>query len=289
MIKSRRKYPLGVHTSISGGISKSVERAASLKCTTMQIFSHNPRQWKKYKIDIDEAERFKLFRKRYDINPVFIHASYLINMAARSSTVLNKSIDFLSYEMEMAETLGAEYVILHTGSASGDKDERARRRAAKSIIKAMGKNRFSSLLVLENTSGERGDIASSVKALAEIIDNCNCENIAGICIDTCHAFTAGYDLTAKRGVDQLILEIEKYAGLDKLKLLHLNDSKKPLGSGIDRHEHIGKGFIGLKGFRTLLADIRLKDIPLILETPKKADNDDKINLRKIRNILKNGK
>ena len=245
--------------------------------------------WKKYEIDIDEVERFKLFRKRYDINPVFIHASYLINMAARSSTVLNKSIDLLSYEMEMAETLGVEYVLLHTGSASGDKDERARRRAAKSIIKAMGKNRFSSLLVLENTSGERGDIASSVKALAEIIDNCNCENIAGICIDTCHAFTAGYDLTAKRGVDQLILEIEKYAGLDKLKLLHLNDSKKPLGSGIDRHEHIGKGFIGLKGFRTLLADIRLKDIPLILETPKKADNDDKINLRKIRTILKNGK
>jgi deoxyribonuclease-4 len=289
MIKSRRKYPVGVHTSISGGISKSVERAALLKCTTMQIFSHNPRQWKKYEIDIDEVERFKLFRKRYDINPVFIHASYLINMAARSSTVLNKSIDLLSYEMEMAETLGVEYVILHTGSASGDKDERARRRAAKSIIKAMKKNRYSSSLVLENTSGERGDIASSVKALAEIIDNCNCENIAGICIDTCHAFSAGYDITAKEGVDQLILEIEKYAGLDKLKLMHLNDSKKPLGSGIDRHEHIGKGFIGLKGFRTLLADIRLKDIPLILETPKKADNDDKINLRKIRTILKNGK
>jgi len=288
-MKSRRKYRVGVHTSISGGISKSIDRAVSLKCTTMQIFSHNPRQWKKYELGDDEVKQFKLFRKRYDIKPVFIHASYLINMAARAALILGKSIDLLSYEMEMADKLGAEYVVLHTGSASNDSERIARKRAAKSIIKAIGKNRYRSSLILENTSGERGDIASSVKALAEIIDICNCDNIAGICIDTCHAFSAGYDITEKGGVDQLMSEIEKYAGLDKMKLLHLNDSKKPLGSGIDRHEHIGKGFIGLKGFKNLLCDSRLKNVPLILETPKKEENDDKINLRKIRNILKNGK
>ncbi len=130
------------------------------------------------------------------------------------------------------------------------------------------------------------NITSSVAALAEIIDKSQCQRIAGICIDTCHAFSSGYDLTSTEGVEKLISEIKKYIGLDKLKLIHLNDSKKPLGSRIDRHEHIGKGFIGIRGFKNLLSDKRVSNIPLILETPKKNEDDDQRNLERVFSILR---
>lgn len=239
--KTRKRFRVGVHTSIAGGISKSIERAVSLKCSTLQIFSHNPRQWRKSPAYINEAERFADLRNRHDIRPAFIHASYLINLISFSETILNKSIDLLSYELTNADILGAEYVVLHTGS-SREKDERkARRSAARAINKALGGSRHRASLVLENTAGQRGDITSSIRALAEIIDACGNSRVAGICVDTCHAFSAGYDLVSPDGLERLLTEIEKYVGIDKLKLIHLNDSKKPLGSGVDRHEHIGKG------------------------------------------------
>ncbi|HDZ00354.1 MAG TPA: deoxyribonuclease IV, partial [Nitrospirae bacterium] len=217
--------------------------------------------------------------------PAYIHASYLINLASLSKITLNRSIKLLSQEMENADLLGAEYVVLHTGSASGDDERKARARAAKSILKATGSGRFKASLILENTAGQRGDITSSIKTLAEIMDRCGSECIAGICIDTCHAFTSGYDLTSDEGIEKLISEIRDHIGLDKLKLIHLNDSKNTLGSGIDRHEHIGQGFIGIRGFEKLLTDKRISGVPLILETPKKSDDDDKRNLKKIFNIL----
>jgi deoxyribonuclease-4 len=282
-MKSREKskingFRVGVHTSIAGGISKSVERAVSLNCTTMQIFSHNPRQWQRSVITREEADRFIKLRRKNDIWPVFVHASYLINLASLSDRILKQSIEFLSYELKNADRLGAEYVVLHTGSARGDKDSRARSRAIKSILKTAGSGRFRASLVLENTAGEKGDITSSVRTLAEIIDRCNSALIAGICIDTCHAFTSGYDLTSHEGVDLLFSEIKEFIGLDKLKLIHLNDSKRPMGSGVDRHEHIGKGFIGIRGFKNLLSHRRLSGVPIILETPKETEDDDKRNL-----------
>ncbi len=139
--------------------------------------------------------------------------------------------------------------------------------------------------MLENTAGHKGSITSSISSLAEIINECNGVGVSGICLDTCHAFSAGYDLASENGIDKLIGEIKEYVGLDKLKLIHLNDSKKPLGSGVDRHEHIGKGYIGMKGFTKLLSDKRISGVPLILETPKTNDDDDRKNLRKIHEIL----
>jgi deoxyribonuclease-4 len=283
--RKETRLRVGVHTSIAGGASKAVERAAALKCTTMQIFTHNPRQWKKSPISDEEAQRFADLRLKHDITPVFSHASYLINLASRSDSLLSKSVEFLSYELMNADKLGIEYVVLHTGSASGEDDRKARARAIKSILKAVGAGKFRSSLILENTAGEKGDITSSIKTLAEIMDRCCCENIAGICVDTCHAFSSGYDLTSAVGTERLINEIDEYADLDKLKLIHLNDSKRPLDSGIDRHEHIGKGYIGIKGFERLLSDSRLSDVPIILETPKKNENDDRTNLKKVFNIL----
>lgn len=279
-IKSN-KTRVGVHTSIAGGISKAVERAAALGCSIMQIFSHSPRQWRQTAIPDEEAERFADLRQKHGITPVFIHASYLINLAAHSSEILGKSVELLSYELSIADQLGVEYVVLHTGSASGEDGKKARKRAVKAILKAVNAGQYKSTILLENTAGERGDITSSIANLADIIDSSNSDSIAGICIDTCHAFSAGYDLIRPEGIDQLFTEIKKYVGLNKLKLIHLNDSKRPIGSGVDRHEHIGKGFIGNDGFRNLLSDKRICKIPMILETPKKTEDDDKNNLRKV--------
>ena len=286
-IAKKNKIRLGVHTSIAGGVSLSIERAAALKCTTLQIFSHNPRQWKVSPIPKEEAERFSSMRKELDIGPVFVHASYLINLASASKTVIDNSIKLLTSELELADSLNAEYVVLHTGSASGADPDKARAAAAGSILKAIGRRKFNTSLILENTAGQKGDITSSIKALAEIMEQCGPNNISGICLDTCHAFAAGYDITSKKGIDALLLEIKTSIGLDKLKLIHLNDSKKPLGSGVDRHEQIGEGFIGMDGFRKLLSDKRLDRIPMVLETPKVTEEDDKKNLKKVMEIIKN--
>lgn len=283
--RKKRAVRLGVHTSIAGGISKSVERAAALNCNTMQIFSHNPRQWRKSAIPDEEIKRFKTLRNLHDINPVFIHVSYLVNLAARSKAVLRKSIDLLSYELETADALGVEYVILHTGSASAESPESARGRAADSILQALGSRRFSSSLVFENTAGERGDITSSIPALADMIGKCGSDRIAGICVDTCHAFSSGYDISAATGTDRLLGEIDDYIGLERLRLIHLNDSRRPLGSGVDRHEHIGAGHIGMSGFKTFLSDRRITKVPMVLETPKKSDDDDRVNIGKIYSVL----
>jgi len=276
---------LGVHTSIAGGISRAIERAAELGCNTMQIFSHSPRQWAKIIIPNEEVLRFKQLRLEHDVTPVFVHTSYLINLASLNSSVLARSIPFLSYELENADVLSAEYIVLHTGSASGDVETSARERAVRSLVKALTKKKYKTKILLENTAGEKGDITSSIRNLSDIIDNCHNDGIGGICIDTCHAFAAGYDLRTREGVDMLFHEIDEYVGLENLRLIHLNDSKKTCGSGVDRHEHIGKGYIGLKGFRTLLSDRRTKGVPLILETPKERDSDDRKNLQKIRRLL----
>ncbi len=281
-------HRVGVHTSIAGGISKAADRAASLNCSTMQIFSHNPRQWKHSAFDEGEAKRFKILREKYNIHPVFVHVSYLINLATCSESMLSKSIDLLCYELRNADMIGAEYVVLHTGSARGRDERDARKRAVSALLRAFKSVRSTSALVLENTAGEKGDITSSIKALGEIIDNCQSDRIAGICVDTCHAFSAGYDLRGVEGVEGLLTEIKDYAGFDKLKLIHLNDSKRPLGSGIDRHEHIGKGYIGLKGFKNILNDKILSKVPIILETPKNDEDDDRKNLGKVFRILNHG-
>jgi deoxyribonuclease-4 len=278
-------YRVGVHTSIAGGVSQAVERAAALNCSTMQIFSHNPRQWHKKVIPEEEIERFISLRQKYDIKPIYIHSSYLINLASVSAKVVSKSIDLLSYELNTADILGVDYVVIHIGSSGGESGKKARGRAVKAIMRAINTGKFRSSILLENTAGKRGDITSSIQDLAEIIDICNCDRISGICIDTCHAFSSNYNLASDEGLVRLIREIRDYIGLDKLRLIHLNDSKRPLGSGIDRHEHIGKGFIGFRGFKKILSHKRLSKVPMILETPKKNPDDDKKNLGKVFRLL----
>lgn len=277
---------IGVHTSIAGGLHLSLERAKDLRCNTLQIFSHNPRGWAVKSISQEEVSTFRSLRSRLNMIPLSIHASYLINMASVDRDLQKKSVALLVTEMDRADVLGAEYVVLHPGSASGY-DERSARKRAVAALKEVGlMGYWKAGLLIENTAAERGDISSKIVNLSDIMNDVRGSLIAGVCFDTCHAFAAGYDIGTEEGIQHISEEIEKYIGLDKLKLFHLNDSKGNLGSGIDRHEHIGLGKIGARGFRLFLNFFLFKGIPLILETPKRSETDDSQNLRKVRKMIR---
>jgi len=276
---------LGVHTSIAGGVHHSVERANRLGCSTMQIFSHNPRRWFVSGIPEEEVSQFKKLRSQYFIDPVFVHVSYLINLCASNRDIFEKSLRLLVLEMELADLLGADYVILHTGSASHESEGNARKKAIRALKRAMGRGKWGSRLLLENTAGERGDISSRISDLSEIIAGTASAVIGGICLDTCHAFASGYDLSTERGLSEFTVEIESCVGIDAVKLIHLNDSRKGCGARVDRHEHIGMGKIGEAGFRNILHS-RLGQLPLILETPIDRRRNEIGNLEKVRELAK---
>jgi len=277
---------IGVHTSIAGGLHLSLQRANALRCNTLQIFSHNPRGWAVKSISEGEVSTFKSLRTRLNMAPLYVHASYLINIASRDRDLQKKSIALLAVEMDRADLLGAEYVILHPGSASGEDERIARKRASEALREVASIGQWKAGLLLENTAGERGDISSKVANLSDMMSYVKGSLIAGSCIDTCHAFAAGYDLGNEEGIQNISDEIEKYIGLDKVKLFHLNDSKENIGSGVDRHEHVGLGKIGMGGLRLFLNYFLFKDIPLILETPRKNETDDYQNLRKVRRMIR---
>jgi deoxyribonuclease-4 len=277
---------LGVHTSIAGGIDKSLERAKALGCNTLQFFSHNPRGWTLKTRDRDEYAAFQKLRNDCDISPAYIHTSYLINLAAGDRGLLQKSVAMVIEELHIADALGAEYVVLHTGSASADDPDHARRRAIGGLTRVAEAGSWRAGLLLENTAGERGDITSRIAEIAEIIDSVPGGLIAGICVDTCHAFAAGYELRTSAGIDSLAAEIDRYVGREGLRLVHLNDTKGDVGSRVDRHEHIGEGKLGTEAMRSIVNHSFFRNVPLILETPKKADDDDLRNLAAVRDLFR---
>lgn len=279
----KNELRLGVHTSVAGGVHSAPERASALGCNTMQIFSHNPRQWATPDIPVKTAAEFKRLKTELDINPVFVHTSYLINLAAPDSVILKKSVELLKRELDLADSIAAQYVVVHTGSDSQGIAHESRLRAIDALNKIKGQ--WKTQLLLENTAGEKGDVTSRVADIAEIIKMTVPDLIAGITFDTCHAFAAGYDLRSDKEIAALAAEIEKLIGLDKIKLIHLNDAKKGLGSHVDRHWHIGEGEIGLEGLGKFINHKAFRGIPLILETPKKDEEDDKRNLAAVRKLL----
>ncbi len=276
---------LGVHTSIAGGVHLSIERAKELGCNTIQIFSHNPRRWAVSDIPAETAAAFRKFREVYDIGPVFVHTSYLINLASGDADILRKSIQLMKRELDLADVLGAEYVVVHTGSLSEGSGEEGRRRAVAALRKMADEGEWETGLLLENTAGERGDITSRISDLAEIITDAETPLIAGITLDTCHAFAAGYDIKNGAGLSLLVREIEDHLGPGLVKLIHLNDAKKSLNSRVDRHWHIGEGEIGLEGLREFINHPAFRNIPLVLETPKKSEEDDPRNLKIVRSLF----
>jgi len=229
---------------------------------------------------------FKRDIKREKINPVFIHMSYLPNIASFEENLYSKSVKSLCQEIIRAERLDISYLVIHLGNRGNSTQEEAIRRIGGAINKVFdwAKNRL--VLLLENTAGQGTEVGYTFSQIKAIIDEVESKNRIGVCLDTAHAFEAGYDLSKRQGLEETIEEFDRLIGLDKLCLLHLNDSKTSLGSHIDRHWHIGEGYIGLRGFRRIVNHCQLSHLPAIMETPRRSDKDDIKNMSVVRALVK---
>jgi deoxyribonuclease-4 len=277
---------LGFHVSISGGFALAVQRAFEIGCTTMQIFSRNPRGWTVKPLDAGDIDEFKRLREKWDIRPVYVHTNYLINLASPRPDLFEKSIEQFIIDLERTEKLGAEYLVTHLGSASGRDAEWMIERVAAALNMVRKLHTPQAMILLENTAGEAGDIGYTLAQVREVIARLADAVNIGICYDTCHGFAAGYDIRTRNSVEALAREIDATVGLARLKGIHLNDCLRDFNSRVDRHWHIGEGKIGESGFRTFLRHPIFRHIPMIMETPKETEEDDPRNLRKVRSLVK---
>ena len=272
---------LGVHVSIAGSIDLSIDRARSLDLNTFQIFTRNPRGWKFSDLKESNIVNFKNKILSENISTVVCHMPYLPNLSSPKEDVHNMSINALSSELERCNTLGIEYVVTHIGSHLGTGLEKGLDRVVKACNAALSNSSNNTMIILENTAGTKNNVGSKFDELKYIFDNVNDKSRIGFCFDTCHAFAAGYDLSTSKSVIDTLKKFDQIIGLKYLKVVHLNDSKGELGNGLDRHQHIGRGFIGENGFRELLKNSTIKQLPLILETPIDETFDDEYNINKI--------
>lgn len=277
---------LGGHMRISGGLSEVPERAKKLTCECMQIFSKNQMQWKAKPIDLGDAEEFMANSKKFGIKETVIHGSYLINLASPDKSLLKRSREAFLEEIVRAKHLGVRSVIFHPGAHMGLGEQAGLKKIAESLNWA--RREFGSgdvQMVLEITAGQGSVLGYSFDQLAKIISLLDDEESAGVCFDTCHAYAAGYDVKTKDGYGRTFDLLEDTIGLEFLKVMHLNDAKMKQGSRIDRHEQIGKGYIGLEGFRNFVNDRRFVNVPMVLETPKGEDGY-KQELKALRSLIR---
>ena len=282
-----RSILLGAHMSIAGGVHTAVERGISIGCTTMQMFVKNNNQWRGKELSDEDIATYKKLLRESSIGPVVVHDTYLINLCAADKQILRKSRAALKDELDRCEVLGVEYLNFHPGSHVGAGEEEGIKRIAESlniIHEETKKYRVKS--VLETTAGQGTAIGYRFEQLREIIDMVAKPNRMAVCIDTCHVFAAGYDISTERGYEKTFEDFDAIIGLDRLVAFHVNDSKRELGSHVDRHDHIGKGKIGKTGFRLLMNDERFRAVPKILETPKGPEmKEDVRNMRLLRNMV----
>jgi deoxyribonuclease-4 len=280
------KMRLGVQVSIAGSLDRAVDRAINLGCTTMQIFARNPRTWHVQALSPEIVSLFRDKRQRVDISPAVIHTPYLVNLASFDEVLFEKSIEALVEDIRRADALGIEYVVTHIGSARGHSLQKGMAMVSSALDRILTATEDSVVvLLLENTAGHGQLIGGRIGHIGQLIRDAGNPPRLGCCLDTCHAFAGGYELRTKATLDHLQNEIEREIGLERLKVIHLNDCKGVLGSRLDRHEHIGEGHIGLGGFATLLNHSLFDGLPWILETPKKSDMDDHRNLATILELL----
>lgn len=277
----------GFHISISGGFSKVVERAKAKGCDTIQLFSRNPRGWRYSPLKDSEVEKFKRDKEVSGIDPVFTHLPYLPNLASPDPNLLRISTLSLKEELKRAEILDAGFIVVHIGARLNSSLEEAIARISDSINTTFNDLKNNVILLLENTAGEGSEVGDKFSVIGSVIDRIEDRDGVGVCLDTAHAFEAGYDLSTKKGLDDTLKELGDTIGLDRLYLLHLNDSKTPLGSHRDLHWHIGDGYIGLEGFRNIVNHPLLLHLPGIMETPRKDDRDDIKNMRTIKELIIN--
>src|SRR3989338_4324258 len=277
---------IGVHVSAAGHIYEAVNRARALGVTTMQLFSRDPRQWRKARLSLEDIEEFKRRRAESNIAPVFMHVPYLINLASPFAVLYRDSVKAYIEDIKEAEALGVEYIVTHMGSHKKSGEDLGIKRITSALNMILKRTKKSPVkLLLENTSGSGSWLGYCFEHSRRIIDGLEQKQRVGICLDTCHAYAAGYDLASEDGYKETMRQLDTIVGFERLKLIHLNDTKDILSSHRDRHEHIGKGKIGLAGFRRLLHDRRLKDVAFILETPKDSESADKQNLAVVKKLI----
>ena len=280
---------IGIHTSIQGSIDKAAVRAAELGANTFQIFSASPRMWRARMPSAEEIARLRAARERYDLNPLVVHDNYLINLAAADAGLRRRSVAAFRGELERAAAIGAEYLVAHPGSSAGQSVEEAIERAAESIAEAArGLALDGVVLLLENTAGSGAALGSRFEELAEIRRRAasRVELEIGYCLDTAHCLAAGYDVATASGLKKTLEEADRLLGLERVHVIHSNDSRAPLGSRADRHAHIGQGHIGADGFRRILSHPRLRTKPFILETPVKEEGDDRRNIDMLKQLCR---
>ena len=276
---------LGAHVSISKGVYNAPKRGRDLDCDAIQIFSKNQMQWQAKPFTEDDINKFRENVEKYEIKDVVIHTSYLINIGSPEKEKLKKSQDALIDEFHRADQLGIPYIVLHPGSHMGKGEELGLGIIADSINYILDVTKDSNvMLLLETTAGQGSNLGYRFEHLAYLIDKTEQKERIGVCFDTCHVFAAGYDIRTKDAYEETMKKFDDTIGISNLKVFHLNDSKNDLGTRKDRHEHIGKGYIGLDGFRFLVNDERFNDRPMILETPG-GEKYYKENLEVLRSLI----
>jgi deoxyribonuclease-4 len=275
--------------SISGGVSRAFGRGEDVGCAVMQIFVKNNHRWRGRPLKVAEVDAFWEERGRTGIWPVFAHNTYLVNPASADPAIRERSVACTVDEMKRCQVLGLPWLVAHPGAHMGAGVKRGIERVIATLLRIFDRTpSVETMLLLETTAGQGTTLGRSPEELAAMLDGIDAPGRVGVCLDTCHVFAAGYDLRRLDDYQRTLRAFDETVGLGRVKAIHLNDSKQPLGSFRDRHAHIGEGEIGDAGFRNLMADRRLKDIPKILETPKEGGADRR-NLARLRTLAGNAK
>jgi deoxyribonuclease-4 len=282
---------LGAHMSIAGGYYRAVEAAAEHGCDCVQIFTKNNNQWRAKPLGEEDATRFQEALARLGISHPIAHDSYLINLGSPDAELWKKSVDALVIELQRASRLQFPYVVAHPGAFTSSSEAAGIKKIARGLNEVHRQTRkLTAEILLETTAGQGSNLGWQFEQLGKILERVKDPDRVGICFDTCHVFAAGYAMETEKEYRATMRSLNQTVGLKKVKAFHLNDSKKPLGSRVDRHENIGKGYIGLAPFRWLLNDRRFKKTPMYLETPKGMRGKtpwDKVNLRTLRRLIAN--
>ena len=275
---------IGAHISAAGGVDKAPERAAKTGCEVFQFFSRSPQGGKAPELTPKIIKNFKSECKKYKIKETYIHAPYFINLASTNNRIRYGSISVLRQEMERGSLLGCKYMMAHMGSARDVGEKEAVKMVIDGIKKILDGYKGSCKFLVEISAGTGMIIGDDFKEIAQIIKGV--KKPIGVCFDTCHAFASGYNLRTRAAVKKTFKEFDKSIGIGKLKLIHANDSKTDLGSHRDRHEHIGKGKIGLEGFWQILHEPKLKNVNILIETPKESEKSDVNNIKLLKKLRK---
>jgi deoxyribonuclease-4 len=275
---------LGAHVSISGAIHMSVDRAVELGCTTFQIFTRNPRGWTYTKLKKAEVDEFRRKSEAAGFSVAMAHMPYLPNIASPKKDIYEKSVRSLVAELERCGALGLELLVVHVGSHLGAGLEKGVEQVANAVNRAVEAVDNQVKVLLENMAGQRNSCGSRFEDIAKILSRVKNADRVGVCLDTCHLLAAGYDIRSEEAVEATISRFDKVVGLSRLWAVHLNDSKGALGSGLDRHEHIGMGNIGENGFKAFINHPAIRDKPMVIETPEDERGNYATDLAKLRKL-----